>query len=527
MIYINNLKKEIGARTLFEIDKLSINEYDKIGLIGDNGVGKTTLLKILANLDSEYSGYIDVKTHIDFIFNDKVTENNLDILNNMNRYSPGEFQKIRLTEVLKNESSFLLIDEPTSHLDIKQKELLIENLDNRYKGYIIISHDRDFIDKTCGIIFELSQSRLNIYNGNYSFYLEEKIKREKNLKREYENYISEKNRLLRVARDIKNQSSNVKTSPKRMGNSEARLHKMGGQSNKKKLDNQVKSIESRIDHLEVKEKPKEEVKIELTIPDRDKIFSKVLVSQDNLNKKFKENVIFNNTKLEIQNYKRIALIGENGSGKTTLLNMIIDREVWVHPNIKIGYYSQLGEIVDYEKTILENIIESSIYNQTMTRIILARLGFKTDEVYKKVNILSDGERAKVKLAKLLTSDFNFLIMDEPTNFLDIRAIDALEELLKNYDRPMLFVTHDISFINNIADEILIIKNQKIIEFDGNYEEYQRTEENNTAKNTDDMLIDFRLTAINNRLASDIPNVEREELLIEYKKLINLKNKKNM
>ncbi|WP_257963316.1 ATP-binding cassette domain-containing protein [Aerococcus christensenii] len=151
------------------------------------------------------------------------------------------------------------------------------------------------------------------------------------------------------------------------------------------------------------------------------------------------------------------MLENNGSGKTTLLNMILHKEVWVHPNLRMGYYSQLEETLNYEKTILDNILPYSIYDQSMTRIILACLGFKINDVFKKVQVLSDGEKSKVKLAKLLTDDFNYLMMDEPTNFLDLHAIEVLEGLLQGYDRPLLFVTHDVSFINHIADSLLLVE----------------------------------------------------------------------
>lgn len=386
---------------MFFIEKLSINQDEKIGLIGNNGVGKTTLFRILLGIDTEYSGYVDVKMKISSLLNNE--KNDLKV---QKSYSPGEYQRLRLDEVLLKEESFLLIDEPTSHLDIDQKEKLVKELKNRNKGFIIISHDRDFINQTCNKIFELSNKSLEVYNGNYTFYLEERIKRQKFLQREYFNYISEKNRLLSVASDIKKQSSMVKTTPKRMGNSEAILHKMGGQENKKKLDKQVKAIESRINQLEVKERPKEEKAIELSMPENRKIHSKILIRSEKLNKRFGDKVIFNNAKLEIENNRKIALLGINGSGKTTLINMIINKEVWIHPNLKIGYYSQLGERLNPLNSILENVLETSICDQSITRIILARLGFKRNDVFKVINILSDGERAKVKLAKLITSDFN-------------------------------------------------------------------------------------------------------------------------
>ena len=386
---------------MFFIEKLSINQDEKIGLIGNNGVGKTTLFRILLGIDTEYSGYVDVKMKISSLLNNE--KNDLKV---QKSYRPGEYQMLRLDEVLLKEESFLLIDEPTSHLDIDQKEKLVKELKNRNKGFIIISHDRDFINQTCDKIFELSNKSLEVYNGNYTFYLEERIKRQKFLQREYFNYISEKNRLLSVASDIKKQSSRVKTTPKRMGNSEAILHKMGGQENKKKLDKQVKAIESRINQLEVKERPKEEKAIELSMPENRKIHSKILIRSEKLNKRFGDKVIFNNAKLEIENNRKIALLGINGSGKTTLINMIINKEVWIHPNLKIGYYSQLGERLNPLNSILENVLETSICDQSITRIILARLGFKRNDVFKVINILSDGERAKVKLAKLITSDFN-------------------------------------------------------------------------------------------------------------------------
>ncbi|MGO4988749.1 ribosomal protection-like ABC-F family protein [Gallicola sp. Sow4_E12] len=526
MIYLDNLRKEFGTRTLFEIERLSVSDDDKIGLIGNNGVGKTTFLRILLGQDTDYNGSVDVQGKLDSLLNDGEEQKFSEEiymkaeLDDKNKYSPGEYQRLKLAKLLSNESAFLLVDEPTSHLDIKQKERLAESLKSRYKGYILISHDRDFINQTCDKIFELSNGKLEVFNGDYSFYLEEREKINKFAQREYEGYISEKKRLTNIAKDIQTQSSKVRTTPKRMGNSEARLHKMGGQGNKKKLDKQVKSIKSRIDQLEVKEKPKEVAKIELTIAEKDKLFSNILVRAENLNKRFGKKLIFDHANIEIHNNTKIALLGENGSGKTTLLNMILNKEVWVHPNIKIGYYSQLGEIINMNKSILDNVLESSIYDQTMTRIILARLGFKTDDVYKKLEILSDGERAKVKLAKLVTSDFNFLIMDEPTNFLDISAIEALEELLKGYDRPLLFVTHDVSFINNVADELLMIDNHKIKSFRGNLAQFKKSQERSKTNTTsDDFLLEFRLSSINNRLAQEISKEEREELEAEYKNLI--------
>lgn len=478
MIRIDDLTKVVGARTLFAIDHLSIGACDKVGLIGDNGTGKTTFLRILSSLDTDYAGRVQTNDEISYLLNN--LEDELGFIYQrrfqQNCSSPGEQQRLKLEHLLVDNKAFLLIDEPTSHLDIKQRKLLAKRLHARNKGFILVSHDRDFINQTCTKIFELVNGKIEVYSGDYSFYLCEREKKYKCAEREYESYVKEKKRLLQVANAIKQQSAKVKTTPKRMGNSEARLHKMGGQQNKKKLDKQVKATLERVNQLEVKSKPYQNAAIKLNMDEREKIHSKVLIRAENLNKSFDSKVIFKNVNFTIDNTNKVALLGDNGSGKTTLLNMILNGETWAHPNLRIGYYSQLGETLDYTKTILDNVLPYSIYDQSMTRIILARLGFKTNDVFKQVNVLSDGEKAKVKLAKLLTGNFNYLVMDEPTNFLDIRAIEALEELLQGYDRPLLFVTHDASFINNVADSLLLIENEKITAFEGNLQQYNEENE---------------------------------------------------
>lgn len=533
MIYIKNLIKTLPDRRLFEIDSLSIDENDKIALIGENGTGKTTLLRIILGLDKDYIGQVRLDRELGYSlnFDSKVKYFSDEIysksqLRANDNYSPGEEQRLKLTDLLSDSFKFLLIDEPTSHLDLNQKEELIKKLNSRKIGYLLISHDRDFINRTCKKILELKNGKFEEYNGDYKFYLEEREKRLKFKEKEYSNFIKEKRRLENLVINLKEQSSKVRSTPKRMGNSEARLHKMDGQRIKKKLDKQVKAVESRINQLDTKEKPTEEKEIQLSIPDNQRIHSKVLIRGEKLNKEFGNKILFEKSNFQINNNSKIALIGENGSGKTTILKMILNKEnIWVHPNLKIGYFSQMSDILEEDADILANVLNTSIYDETMTRIVLARLGFKTDDVYKIISVLSDGEKAKVKLAKILTSDFNYLIFDEPTNFLDIRAIESLENLLNSYDRPFIFVSHDEEFINNLADTLLIIEDKRIKNFKGNLLQFKNKKEKTTSsKDSDSFLLDFRISSISSKLAMEIPKEERKKLEEEYNKLIKERKK---
>ena len=185
----------------------------------------------------------------------------------------------------------------------------------------------------------------------------------------------------------------------------------------------------------------------------------------------------------------------------------------------------MSDILEEDADILANVLDTSIYDETMTRIVLARLGFKNNDVHKIVSILSDGEKAKVKLAKILTSGFNYLIFDEPTNFLDINAIESLENLLKSYDRPFIFVSHDEEFINNLADTLLIIEDKRIKNFKGSLSQYKNKKEKTTSsKDRDSLLLDFRISSISSRLAMELPKEARKKLEEEYNKLIEERKK---
>lgn len=533
-ISMNNLKKYYGSRLVLDVEEFEIYEGDKIGIVGLNGVGKTTFLEIInRNIDYDSGNlFINKNTKIKYISQLDKPDNKIingkyaSIFNTSNAWdnnmSGGEKTRFKLAEGFQNNPDLLLVDEPTSNLDIDGIEIVINSF-KKFKGtLLVVSHDRNFLDNICNKILEIDNGKCKIYKGNYSKYIELKKEEESRQQFEYDQYIKEKNRLNNLKKDIENKSNKVKTTPSRMGNSEARLHKMGGQSNKAKLDSFAKSIEKRIENLEVKERVKDQDQIKIKILDSNKPYSKILVSGKDINKSYGENIIFYNANFSIENGKKIALLGPNGSGKTTLIKMILNNEnINISKNVRIGYFSQSMNILDEEKTILENVMETSIHNENFARLILARLLIKGDKVYENLKVLSGGERVKVSFAKMILGDINFLILDEPTNYLDINSLEVIEDLLKDYDGTILLVSHDIKFIESIAEELLIINNKKIEEFKGTYTEYLqgknkiKLSKNQNQSLQNKMILENQITALLSQISIEENLENKKELEKEY------------
>lgn len=527
---IKNMKKYYGSRLLLNIEDLKVYEGEKIGIVGVNGVGKTSLLEIISG-NLEYDGgelKVDTSKGLDYISQlGRPKETSIDgkyasvfhvdKLWNENM-SGGEKTRFKLAEGFQREKGILLVDEPTSNLDIDGIKLIIENF-KAYKGtLLVVSHDRTFLDEVCDKILEIEDGNVSLYSGNYSKYLDLKKEQIDRKAFEYQAYVKEKDRLLNLKRNVDEKSSRVKSTPGRMGNSEARLHKMGGQKNKKKLDNFSKSIDSRLERLEKKDKPKEEELIKVEILDSSKPHGKILISGERINKAYSNNIIFKNASFNIYNGKKVALIGPNGSGKTTLINMILKKDgISVSKNVKIGYFSQSMDILDDSKTILENVMDKSIHDENFARLILARLLIRGDKVYNNLSVLSGGERVKLSFAKMILEDINFLILDEPTNYLDISSLDVIEEILKNYNGSILFVSHDLRFIENIGQELLIVEDKKIKSFNGKYSEYIKSRSSKIPVGKIDSFKEDRMI-LEMEISSLISRISMEEDLNEIEKL---------
>lgn len=489
LLELENIKKYFGDRLLFDIDELRINEGERIGIVGVNGCGKTTLMNIITGNQDIDEGKVNIYCDYSYIsqfgeekFKDHEFQGYFK-LGGKNEYkdflSGGEKLRLKISKALSENKPLLLADEPTTNVDIKGIEILEEEFQKFRGAILLISHDREFLDKVCTRIIEIEDKTIKEYEGNFTAYINQK---EENFKRrsfEYNQYVSEKKRLNEIIIDTKEKSRSVRKAPRRFGNSEARLCKMGDQKAKKNLDNKAKAIKSRLDRLEVKEKPKEVKRPIFDVNLRTPIHSKKVIQGKDITIGYGEKNLIEDSSFSIKKNKIIGFIGENGCGKTSLIKAILDSdngnikcgEMTLSKAIKIGYFAQDLTILNEDRTLIQNIMDSSIYDETLVGISLVRMGFSREDFKKKAGVLSGGERVKASLCKIFTSDFNVLILDEPTNYLDIYAMEELEDTLKNLEITILIVSHDRRFVSNICDGFLIIKDGKLIEFNGTYDEY--------------------------------------------------------
>lgn len=516
LLKLNKIKKYYGDKLILDINKLEILEGEKVGIVGENGAGKTTLIKIILGQIEPDEGQVFLTKSYSYI---SQTENYLGhstdgklkkILEVPEEYSDflsgGEKVKLKINEALSQNSSILIADEPTSNLD-SDSIVTVEKMLSNYKGAIlIVSHDRKILDILCNNILEIENGMVKLYKGNYSKYIELKSEEKVRAQTEHDKYISEKRRLENAILVKQGLRDSIRKAPKRMGNSEARLiRKMGNQKAKKNIEGSMKSLESRIDHLEIKEKPKDRIETKIRIQTNSEMISKTVLDVKRLNVFVENELLIKDVNFNIKKGRKVALIGKNGCGKSTLIKRILEENnenIRLSKYISIGYFDQSQDILNNSQTILENVRKDSSYEESFIRINLDGFGFKGDDVYKKVSELSGGEKVKVALCKILLADNNTLVLDEPTNYLDIKATEALEKALINTEKTLIIVSHDRKFISNICDYILEVKDKSLIVFEGTFNE----------------LRNEKLKKENTKLVTDSEREKKERLLILENKL---------
>lgn len=522
---LQNVTFEFGARAIVEEATWHIQPGERIGLIGYNGTGKSTLLKLLVGEYQPSAGSVERSRttsvgylHQDLLsfdtndsilqvalsafekvlqlekeiealgielektgdektlheYSDKLHEletlggynihhqteevlqglgfANADLNRPYKEFSGGWRMRVLLAKMILQQPDLLLMDEPTNHLDLPSIEWLEKYLLHYQGSVVIVSHDKYFLNRMVTKIVEVYQQQLHIYNGNYDYYEKEKAIRVEMQQKAYENqqdYIRQNERLVERFR--------AKASKAAMA-----------QSIMKKLD--------KLERIEDAEIERPNIRINFRV---DKTPGKVLVELNNVSKAFGDNVIIENSSIEIDRGDKIALIGANGKGKSTLLRIIagvesfsVGERKWGH-NVEESFYAQHQlEALNVNNTILDEMKEcGSQMNELELRGLLGCFLFSGDDADKKIKILSGGEKARVALAKVIVSKANFLMLDEPTNHLDMHSCDLLIDALTKYEGSIILVSHDRYFVSKTANKIWEIVDHEIKEFKGGYEEW--------------------------------------------------------
>lgn len=527
MIDINISKacKSFGFDLVLNNIDITVQKGEKVGLIGTNGSGKSTILKIIAGQESIDSGSLSIRNNIsigylsqipeekdiivkDYInsafkeiielkeklerYEDKLLTEDYKVITkymnlqekfislggyeyetkiqkilpvfniteemlnrNFNTLSGGEKTIISLIRLLLQEPDVLLLDEPTNHLDINKMIWLEKTLKN-YKGTIIlVSHDRYFMDNVINKVYLLTKRGIEVYHGNYSYYIKES-----------------ENRLLLELKNYKDQQKQITA----MENSIKRLKEYGslcGPSGGEIFFRRAASIEKRLEKLEKLDKPEDKKKLNINF-DTASRSGKDVLTINNLNLSYGTKEIFNNLNLSIKYQDRLCLVGDNGVGKSTLIKEILkgNNSIKLGSNIKIGYIPQEIEFEDINLSVLEEARKYFIGPEQYLRSALFKYLFAGENIHKKIKYLSGGEKVRLKIFCLIQNSYNFLILDEPTNHIDIDTREMLEESLKEFTGTILFVSHDRYFINKIATSIIEIKNKNITKYIGNYDDYR-------------------------------------------------------
>ena len=539
-ISIANAKKNYGFKNVLDGFALDVTSGEKIGLIGPNGCGKTTLFKLITKeegLDSgsisirkganvrllsqmppvvddectvrdiltrDFKDVFEIEAHMKelekqmavadpnelerildhygklqnrfmdldgYTIDSKISElcNKFRIDENMlnrkfNTLSGGEKTIVNLASIMLSNPDILLLDEPTNNLDIDTLEWL-ESYLKSYTGTIILcSHDRYFLDKVVSKIVLIERGKSEIFFGNYSYYLEEN---ERRTLAEFEQYKDQQKMIEAMKRKIKQLQEFGK------------LAYPGGESFFKR----AASIQKRLDKIELLDKPETAKEIPLNFQMTDRSGKQVLMVRD-FDLTVADKDLLDQVSFDVAFKDRTCLMGKNGSGKSTLIKYIMglyeneqeDNHVRIGSNVSIGYIPQTITFEDDNATILDVARKSYYGSETHLRASLAKFMFNGENVFKRVGTLSGGEKVRLKLFELMQKNVNLLIMDEPTNHIDITTQEVLEEALKEYPGTILFISHDRYFINEIAQKILYIEDKGIKEYLGNYDDYRDTKE---------------------------------------------------
>ncbi len=492
LISVNNLTfcYDGSYNNIFEDVSFNIDTDWKLGLIGRNGKGKTTFLKLLQG-KYKYKGTISKNVDVDY-FPFEVTNKDrmaieivneiapnvedweimkeLNLLNadteilyrNFNLLSGGEQVKILLTSLFLKGNNFLLIDEPTNHLDIETRNNLVSYLEKK-KGFILVSHDRNFLDKVVNHIIAINNSNIEIQQGNFSSWKENKDRQDNFEIMQNERLQKDINRLEIASKNVAKWSNEAEKGKSKKFNSETTIDKGYVGHKASKMMKSSKVMEQRIDRA-----IDEKTNLLRNVDRNDKLKLIPLTSNknplvliNNLQVKYNDKTIFNPISCEVNNGDRVAIIGKNGIGKTSILKLILGEKIQyngefkVANDLKISYVSQN---TDYLKENLKSFAQENKIDESIFKAMLVKMGLSKNDFDTNIQDMSEGQKKKVLIAKSISEQANIYIWDEPLNYIDILTREQIEDTILNYNPTIIFVEHDERFIEKIATKIINIEN---------------------------------------------------------------------
>lgn len=521
-IQFNNVYKSFLDKQILKDVSFSINSSDRIGLIGLNGVGKSTIINIILSKEGINSGtvFVDKNINIGYIsqvhhFSDenntvfeeldtvfselhkvyrKIEKMNLELATNPKlkdeldklynifnandgysidyllnqvingldltnlkdslicKLSGGEKTRVSLAKLLLQKPDLLILDEPTNHLDLASIEWLEEFLKKYNKAFLLVSHDRVFLDNVCNKIFEIENMKLHEYSGNFSSFM---IQKEMILKGEIKEYEKQQDRIKKLNEYIER-------------NRAGRMAK------------QARGKQKLLSHLLVHDNPdytppKMKLKFEIKNTTSDSV-----LTLENICKNFDNKALLKDICLKVYKGERIGIIGKNGCGKSTLLKLIANKlsldsgSIKIAQNAVMGYFDQNVDDLYPDNTILQEINTNINYTQEYLRSMAASFLFKDEDVDKRIKDLSGGEKVRVSFIKLIQKHPNFLLLDEPTNHLDIYSIEILEQALSDFQGTLVVVSHNRHFLDSVCNTIYVLDENGLTKFKGNYNDYKES-----------------------------------------------------
>ena len=501
MLTIADVSKSYGTRTLFSDVSLFVSRTDRYGLVGANGTGKTTLFRLILGEESPDEGTLSWERGADFGFLPQetapagdetvlqlalghTTAHNLDPAHDhfyderepaakkvlaglgfrdadfdkpARTFSGGWVMRAHLARLLVAEPALLLLDEPTNHLDLHALLWFQDYLTRYPGGLLVISHDRAFLNTLCTGILEMRALTLNRFTGNYDDYLRQKDER------------------------YAQQAARYKNQQREIAHLQKFVDRFGAKAS---LASRAKSKEKQIERLQevAVESPEVDLKkIHFRFPQPPRSGLRV-ATLAHVQQAYGDHVVYRDLNYEVERGQRIVLVGPNGAGKSTLLKILAGAvsiqggAFELGSNVTSGYFAQnRTDTLRVDATVLENVMElrtaENDLREQQARTILGAFLFRKDDVYKKVSVLSGGEKSRLALARLLVNPPNFLLMDEPTTHLDIPSIDALILALQQFAGTMIFISHDVYFIKAVARQVLHINAGKLTPFAGDYDYY--------------------------------------------------------